>query len=337
MIRLQRLIRFEFWPFWFFYIPAYINWGILACKARYMTYFTATNPLMNNSGALNSSKYHYLSKLPKHWYPKTAIVKKSISVESLRSILASNTLSFPLILKPDNGERGKEVKLVHTLEQLFQALEQSHYPNLLLQSFCSYTKEAAFLYVRKPNEKNGRITSITVKTFCHLMGDGIRTWKAILKEEIRIAHRWKDIAIRESLPWDDISIKGQKYFIEPIGSHNLGTEFNNARELNSSKLLALLDYWADQLPGFYYGRFDVKYQNWEELLQGKSFALMEINGVNAEPTHIYSPNYSIFQAYRDIFSHMKIIYEISDQNRRLGIQPKRLKPFLIELIRTALR
>ena len=117
------------------------------------TYFTATNPLMNNSGAINSSKYHYLSKLPKHWHPKTTIVKKSISAESLRSILASNTLSFPLILKPDNGERGKEVKLVHTLEQLFQALEQSHYPNLLLQSFCSYTKEAAFLYVRKPNEK----------------------------------------------------------------------------------------------------------------------------------------------------------------------------------------
>ena len=169
------------------------------------------------------------------------------------------------------------------------------------------------------------------------MGDGIRTWEAILKEEIRIAHRWKTIIKREKLPWDEISIKDQKYLIEPIGSHNLGTEFNNGRELNSPKLRALLDYWADQLPGFYYGRFDVKYQNWEELLQGKSFALMEVNGVNAEPTHIYSPNYSIFQAYRDIFSHMKIIYEISNQNRRLGIQPKRLKPFLIELIRTALR
>ena len=107
--------------------------------------------------------------------------------------------------------------------------------------------------------------------------------------------------------------------------------------MNSSELSKQLDAWADQLPAFYYGRFDVKYQNWEGLLQGENFQLMEINGVNAEPTHIYDPSYSIRQAYRDIFSHMRIIYEISEQNRRLGISPKRLKPFLIELIQTALR
>ena len=64
---------------------------------------------------------------------------------------------------------------------------------------------------------------------------------------------------------------------------------------------------------------------------------MEINGVNAEPTHVYQPNYGLFKAYRDIFSHMKIIYEISEQNRSLGVKPKRLKPFLTELINTATR
>jgi hypothetical protein len=64
---------------------------------------------------------------------------------------------------------------------------------------------------------------------------------------------------------------------------------------------------------------------------------MEINGVNAEPTHIYHPDYGILKAYRDIFSHMKIIYEISEQNRSLGIKPKRLLPFLTELIKTATR
>ena len=47
---IRRLLRFEFWPFWHFYFPTYFNWAILAFKARYTTYFTATNPLMNNSG-----------------------------------------------------------------------------------------------------------------------------------------------------------------------------------------------------------------------------------------------------------------------------------------------
>ena len=111
----------------------------------------------------------------------------------------------------------------------------------------------------------------------------------------------------------------------------------NGNYLNSILLEKRISHWADQLPGFYYGRFDVKYKDWDSLLAGKDFSLMEINGVNAEPTHIYQPGYGLFKAYRDIFSHMKIIYEISEQNRTLGVQPKRLKPFLIELINTAIR
>ncbi len=71
----------------------------------------------------------------------------------------------------------------------------------------------------------------------------------------------------------------------------------------------------------------MKYKDWESLLTGKDFTLMEINGVNAEPAHIYDPSFSLLKAYRDIFSHMKIIYEISKQNRLLGIALSDLNPF----------
>ena len=82
-------------------------------------------------------------------------------------------------------------------------------------------------------------------------------------------------------------------------------------------------------------RFDVKFKNWETLLAGKDFKIIEINGVNAEPTHIYDPKYKLVKAYQDIFFHMDIIYEISKQNRALGYRPKPLFPFLTELIKTA--
>ena len=336
-MRFQRILRFEFWPFWFFYFPAYFNWAILAIKARYTTYFTATNPLMNNSGALNTSKFSYLSKLPKAWVPSTLLVEKGVNTSALEQQLEENQFSFPLVLKPDNGERGKGIHLVYTLEELTAALANSKHQHLLLQHYCDYPHEVALLYVRYPMEKKGRITSITTKDFCSLQGDGVHTWEELLQAEIRLSHRWEEIKAREKLPWGTIAEKGEQHLVEPIGSHNLGTQFNNGNQLNSSELSKQLDAWADQLPAFYYGRFDVKYQNWEALLQGENFQLMEINGVNAEPTHIYDPSYSILQAYRDIFSHMRIIYEISEQNRRLGISPKRLKPFLIELIQTALR
>ena len=336
-MNLQRILRFEFWPFWFFYIPAYFNWAILALKARYTTYFTATNPLMNNSGALNTSKFSYLAKLPKAWVPSTLLVDRLVSGQALEQRLEENQFTFPFVLKPDNGERGKGIHLIHNKEELVNALANSKHKHLLLQHYCDYPHEVALLYVRFPNEKKGRITSITTKEFCCLQGDGVHTWEELLKAEIRVAHRWEEIKVREKLPWYSVAMKGEQYLIERIGSHNLGTKFKNGNQLNSTQLCELLDHWADQLPGFNYGRFDVKYQNWEALLKGENFQLMEINGVNAEPTHIYDSSYAILQAYSDIFSHMRIIYEISQQNRRLGIPPKRLKPFLIELIQTAVR
>lgn len=337
LMKIKRLTRFEFWPFWLFYIPTYFNWAILAIKAGYTTYFTAANPLMNNSGAVNVSKWGYLSRLPQQWLPKTQLIHRQISSNALKEILEKAVLSFPLILKPDRGERGKEVHLTHDFKQLFKAIGESRYSSLLLQEYCDYPHEVGILFYRYPNQRKGHITSITTKEFCALKGDGKSTWKMLLRDNFRVNHRYEELLSRTILDWDAVAPKGQTQLIEPIGSHNLGTKFINANVLKSSALEARIHQWADQLPGFYYGRFDIKYDNWNTLIEGKDFSLMEINGVNAEPTHIYDPSFSLLKAYRDIFSHMKIIYEISQQNRSLGIQPKRLKPFLTELIKTATR
>ena len=48
---IRRLLRFEFWPFGSFISLPILAGLDLASKARYTTYFTAANPLMNNSGA----------------------------------------------------------------------------------------------------------------------------------------------------------------------------------------------------------------------------------------------------------------------------------------------
>lgn len=333
---IRRLFRFEFWPFWLFYLPTYFNWARLASKARYTTYFTATNPLMNNSGAINVSKLSYMSRLPPTWVPRTKLITPSFSKQELYSAFRALNTAFPVILKPDRGERGKEVTLIKDFDQLVQKVKASRYSSLLLQTYCDYPQEAGILFYRLPNQKLGRISSITTKEFCVLKGDGKSSWKELLAQNLRVKHRLEDILRRESIDWNEIAFTGTHQLIEPIGSHNLGTKFMNGNDLNSILLEKRINHWADQLPGFYYGRFDVKYKDWDSLLAGKDFSLIEINGVNAEPTHIYQPGYGLFKAYRDIFSHMKIIYEISEQNITLGVQPKRLKPFLIELINTAI-
>ena len=69
MILNRRWINFEFWPFCIFYFPACFYWMYLAIRARKFTYFTTLNPIMNNSGAFEVSKWSYLSKFPENWIP----------------------------------------------------------------------------------------------------------------------------------------------------------------------------------------------------------------------------------------------------------------------------
>ena len=335
MSKWKRLVYFEFWPFWLLYFPAYFNWALLALRARYTTYFTVVNPLMNNSGALNTSKYAYLSKLPKSWIPKTLLIKKTFSIHQIRTQSSSIGLAFPMVVKPDRGERGKGVKVVHSFKEISDYCSKSSYSDLILQSYCNLPNEAAFLYYRFPHEQQGTISSITVKSFCKVVGDGVSTWGELIQKKPRVNHRLNELRETYTDFWDNLSAVGEVKIVEPIGSHNLGTKFLDGRDRFSEELMQQVSHWANQLPGFYYGRFDVKYTHWNGLTKGEHFKLMEVNGVNAEPTHIYDPNQNLGKAYKDIFSHMKIIHQISTLNQRLGIKPKRLFPFLTELIQTA--
>lgn len=337
MNRLKRLLWFEFWPFWLLYIPAYFYWSLLALRAKHPTYFTAVNPWMNNGGALNASKQDYLSKLPNEWVPKTVQIATDICKKNLLKQIEIHALSFPLIVKPDRGERGKEVNLVHDIDLLFNAFKHSSYQDLLVQEYCNYPNETGILYYRLPHQNKGHVSSVTTKKFYTVYGDGQSTWGELIQSNIRVAHRLKELASRYENRWNELALESEFLKVEPIGSHNLGTQFLSGQHLINTSLNECMDTLANQLPGFNYGRFDIKYKQWESFIRGKDFKILEINGVNSEPTHIYDSSITLRKAYKEIFSHMRIIYEISCQNRLLGIQPKPLKAFLHELIKTAFR
>ena len=337
MINIKRIQKFEFWPFWVFYIPAYLNWLRLSIKEGSLIYFTNVNPLMNNSGALNVSKFSYLKKLPTHWVPRLCLIDVFYSKEQIEKKVAEMNLSYPFIAKPDNGERGKGVRLVNSINELFTHIHQHPYKDWLLQVFSDQPNEAGILFYRFPNEKHGYVSSITLKSFCVIKGNGNATFRDLVLRNLRISKRWREIKNKHETIWDNVIPLNGEIQIEPIGSHNLGTTFYDGYHLKSNALNDLINSWVEHLPGFYYGRFDIKYNTWEKLIEGKDFSIIEVNGVNSEPTHIYQPDYSIRKAYQDIFSHMEIIRKISRQNRQLGVQSKPLKYFLKEFFQTVKR
>ncbi|MGC6479582.1 MAG: hypothetical protein ACON42_04295 [Flavobacteriaceae bacterium] len=245
-------INFEHWPWYILYIPAAFYWAWLAILEGSATYFTRVNPAMINSGAVKSSKWHYLQKLPASWIPKTQLHH-------------SEGLQLPIVVKPDDKERGRGVRVLS---------EHHREENALFQEFCDLPYECGIFYYRLGNSYG--ITSITEKKI---------------------------------LPH------------QPIGSHNLGTTFLDGRKRITPALTEAIHTLASALLGFNYGRLDIKFNSWEELEQLQHFKILEINGVNSEPTHIYQPGYSLGQAYKDIFAHMKLMQQIARQNRHLETRP----------------
>ena len=63
------------------------------------------------------------------------------------------------------------------------------------------------------------------------------------------------------------------------------------------------------------------------------FTVIELNGVAAEPTHIYDPAVSLWSAYKSLYRHWSEAFRIGDTNRQLGHEPTPLR----ELVRAVYR
>jgi hypothetical protein len=66
----------------------------------------------------------------------------------------------------------------------------------------------------------------------------------------------------------------------------------------------------------------------EDFIQGKGIKILEINGVNAEPAHIYDPNAKLFDGIKTLLKHWGIIYQISRENKHLASSTGSIKEAL---------
>jgi hypothetical protein len=89
--------------------------------------------------------------------------------------------------------------------------------------------------------------------------------------------------------------------------------------------------------GFYFGRFDIRAASFEDLKNGKNFSIIELNGVTSESTNIYDKRYSLFNAYRILFSQWRIAFEIGEENRKCGVKPVSLLDLIRLLFRKNIR
>jgi membrane protein DedA with SNARE-associated domain len=307
----RSIVRWEFWPAWAAYIPV-LPWILfLAARHRSLTLFTAANPGIVSGGFAGESKSQILAAL----MTSGAVAPFTVVRRGQSAVVPDR---WPVVLKPDVGERGNRVVIAQD-ENDYRRYLESETADTIVQDYVKGL-EFGILYCRRPDERTGGILSITEKCFPAVVGDGRRTVKELILADDRAVCLAPVYLERNASRSGSVPEPGQRVRLVNIGSHCKGAVFTDARGLSTLALVAAVDAVSKVHPEFYLGRYDVRTPSLEHLQRGE-FTVIELNGVTGEPTHIYDPAVSLADAYRALFRHWQLAFEIGAANRRRGYQP----------------
>ncbi len=317
---LFKTFKYEYWPWWIFYLPVLPYWVYLSLKNRSFAYFSVANPGIDLGGFFGESKSEILSLIDKEYLPNSiSVIKKSDFLIIKKNIL-ENKIEYPVIAKPDVGERGNNVCKVSNEKELIHYHTKADF-NYIIQEFIDYDLEFGVLYSRLPNSEKGEVSSITLKEFLAVTGDGKSSIVELMKQSTRARFQIDRLKTEMGNAINRIPVNNEKILLEPIGNHCRGTRFINFNHIINDDLNKAFDKMSLPIKGFYYGRFDLKAKTISDFQQGNFIKIMELNGASSEPGHIYDSSFTLFKAYNDLLYHWKRLADISAINMKNGLRP----------------
>jgi hypothetical protein len=298
------------------YLPIGYYWVYLCIKARSVGFFSATNPTIFSGGYLMESKWDIHQIIPADFSPDTFLVKR-LEANIEQSLIASK-LSFPFYAKPDIGGKGLNVKKIESLTDAIDYHKNAK-SDYLWQANSPYPNEVGIFYVRMPNEPFGIITGIVQKEFLTVTGDGTSSILALMQQNKRAILQIPQLKKNSPELLSIVLKANEEKVIVPYGNHARGAKFLDYSHKITPTLTNAINDICTKIDGFYFGRIDIMYNNWESLEQGKDFLIIEVNGSGSEPTHIYDPAHSILFAWREIMKHWKYMFKVAKQNHAKGV------------------
>jgi membrane protein DedA with SNARE-associated domain len=330
---INRWRHWEFWPPWLFYAPVAVYYVWLAARFRSWTLPTAANPGMTHGGMVGESKFETLRELAESSPEFTAAATrlKSAPVEErvaeLERWMGEAGENFPLVLKPDLGQRGVGVRVVRSMDEARAYLGEVK-ADVVAQRHVAGPFEAGVFYVRYPGEARGRIFAMTEKIFPRLVGDGRHTIEDLIWQDPRARCMARRYLARLRDRWKETPSAGEEIRLVETGNHAQGCVFRDGAEWWSPELEERFDAISRRLNGFHFGRYDVRFASVEEFRAGRGFQILELNGASAEATGIYDRRNSLFAAYRTLFRQWRTVFEIGAAHRARGVAPTPLRAFL---------
>ena len=225
------------------------------------------------------------------------------------------------------GGRGAGVKLSRAGAALESCLEG--FPaggSLMLQRLSDFEAEAGVFYVRDPVSERGRITSLTLKYTPYVVGDGVHTLAELVAADPRargVPHLYEE---RNAEHWHKVIPAGNPWRLVFSASHCRGAVFRNGGHLVTTELTRALDRIFDDLPGFYYGRLDIKFRDVESLQAGRDLQIVEINGASSESIHIWDRRTGFFDAVKTLLQQYRTLFKLGAAHKKRGCKPPGLWP-----------
>lgn len=332
--RWRRWARWEYWPIWAIYPPIvlYILW--LGVRFRGLTLFTAVNPGIPSGGFAGESKRDILARFPEDAVPpyRSIATEKPIEEQTraVREFLVELGLDYPVVLKPDTGERGSGVAVVQDEEQVATYFETAA-QDTIVQAYVDGPELGVF-YVRRPGADRGWIFSTTEKVLPEVVGDGRRNLEALILDDPRAVVLASVYLPRFATSLERVPAPGEPVRLGVLGVHSRGALFRDGAAFATPALEAEVDRISQAFDGFYFGRFDLRAPSLEHFRRGEGLQVLELNGVTAEATHIYDPSNSLWNAYKVLFAQWRLAFEIGAENRARGAEPMSIGA-LLRLIR----
>lgn len=325
---------FEFWPTWVMYLPVALQWGLLALRYRSLSLPLIANPAIPLSGMVGVPKtavFENAGEQARNWilpWIEYDVTKEGPAIQTTRvkQLLADMNLGLPIVGKPNLGCRGAGVKLLQTDAELHAYLDT--FPlaaTIQFQELADWEAEAGVFYVRHPDKEAGEITSLTLKYMPYVIGDGESTLAQLVARDPRagqLLHLYRD---RHAHNWDTVIEADQPYRLVFSASHCRGAVFRDGNRYITDKLSKTLDIIFDDIPGFHYGRLDIKFRDLESLMNGEAFSIIEINGASSESIHIWDRNTGFGEAVNTLMRQYRTLFTLGHANRLRGHRPPGLK------------
>ena len=277
-----RAARWEFWPSWLYYIPiaVWIIW--LGLKHRSPMAFTASNPGLESGGMVGEKKHHALQPLQDNapdLVARFCLITSSGAAERFEQ--ASKFVKnhgLPVVLKPDVGQRGRGVFVARTPEQVNEYV--TRFSGAVIAQKHIEGEEFGIFVARMPGKSLPDVLSIVHKTFPQVRGDGVQSLKQLILDDKRAELISKLLFKRWATELQRVPAAGEVIKLVEIGAHCRGSLFLDAREHATPELAATLSRLMDAVPGYAFGRMDIRVLSIDAFRQGTGIKVLELNGVD---------------------------------------------------------